>query len=200
MSLNGAIDALVDDISAVSAIRENEVLKKLIEAFNAAPWTQIDAEAIIEELTEMSANVAFDTKAFPLEGTKGLIKAKRSRLELQSVRDRLTAMSRDLRQTLVKTAKVIRAGTVYIRALDVAQSRTAKQLDDLCAVALREIVDYYETTKGLVQEVREVTTLIDTKTKTLDSWFSLHKQYVFLTGARDFDDKQDFVSKRRHSR
>lgn len=182
ISLSDAIDAAVAHTEVVSSAREDKIVSNLIKAYLKAPWAQFDAEAISEELSELSASVTFDTKAFPLDGTRGIKTARNARIELQAIRDRLVSLDRSLREGLSKTAKVLRVGLVYLRKSDVFKEKTAKHLDAIAEVCLREIVENQETMKLLLDEVKETLSTIDSKAKVLDSWFSLHKQYVFMTG------------------
>jgi hypothetical protein len=92
------------------------------------------------------------------------------------------AISQKLRETKLMTHRVMRVGQVYIRQLD-AVDGTGKHMDDLCAVALREIVEHFETLTALIVDTKETLKVVDEKSKTLDAWFVLHKQYVFMTGA-----------------
>jgi hypothetical protein len=183
MSLSDAIDAVVAETPLVEQLRKEEVIKRLIEAFKQVPWvTNLDPEALTDELTELATSVSFSTKEFPLHGTGGIAKAKTARMQLQSTRERVMAISQKLRETKLMTHRVMRVGQVYIRQLD-AVDGTGKHMDDLCAVALREIVEHFETLTALIVDTKETLKVVDEKSKTLDAWFVLHKQYVFMTGA-----------------
>jgi hypothetical protein len=70
MSLSDAIDAVVAETPLVEQLRKEEVIKRLIEAFKQVPWvTNLDPEALTDELTELATSVSFSTKEFPLHGT-----------------------------------------------------------------------------------------------------------------------------------
>jgi len=203
MSLADAIDAVVADTDVVAEIRADPVIDNLLKAYKKTPYSRIDSGQTLAELSELSASVAFDAKGFPLNGTRGLKNARDARLELQAARDRLVAMERQFRQGMAQAAKVLRVGMVYIRQSGTFKGMTAKHMDQVAEVALREIVENQETLKLLSIEVREALTSVDGKSKVLDSWFNLHKQYVFMTGTsrgpRGEQETHDQASKQQGS-
>lgn len=197
-SLADAIDAVVAETETVALLREDMVIKQLLKSFKNAAFTHVDEPGILDELAAMAEQVTFSSKAFPLDGTAGIEQANKFRTKLQAVRERLVALDQDLRNTQVKTARVFRVGIVYLRQQDGVQGSTAKHTDDLCSVVLREIVELQETVKLLMDQVKETLSLVDGKTRSLDAWFSLHKQYVFMTanrGPRGEQETHDKASK-----
>jgi hypothetical protein len=183
--LHQAIENIIAETEVVSEIREDPVIKKLIRMYLKAPFAQFDESTIEDELVDLSNRVAFDTQAFPIDALAGVKAAAKARMDLQAARDRLISLSRRLRSGLSKANKVLRVGQVYIRQGEsLKKVSTAKHKDDIAYVALREIAESYESMKLLLDEVKETLSGIDDKSKVLDAWFLLHKQYVFMAGKR----------------
>lgn len=183
-ALDKALDSMVSHIESVNAAREDLDVQMLIKAFEGAAFANFDEDDIGSELADIASNVAFDSRAFALSGTGGIKQANKSRSDIQAARDRLVTMMQDLRKAKSKTAKVLRTATVFLREKDLISGSTAKQADDFCAVTLREIAYRHETIESLISQVKDTLVLIDSKSRSLDSWFTLHKQYVFITGNR----------------
>ena len=190
MSLSDAIDAVVAETATVSAIRADPVVQQLLNAYKRTGWAKVDSANLTEEIAECASYAGFDTTAFPLRGTGGIKNSRNARLALQAYRDRLMAIQRPLREGISKTNRVLRIGFVYLRQNPLLKGMTVKHSDAVCEVSLREIVESQETLKFLSGEVTEALNAIDHKTKTLDAWFNLHKQYVFMNGKSPYGDQE----------
>lgn len=182
VDLEAALEAALGENETVAELRGDLVVKKILKGFGAAGFVQFDEDEITEELSDLSIRVAFDSDGFPLDGMTGVKNAARARMDLQAARDRLISISRALRHGIVKTNKTLRIAQVYLRQKPAIQKvSTAKHKDEMALVALREIVEKQESMKMLLEDVRETLSGVDDKARVLDSWFALHKQYVFHT-------------------
>jgi len=190
--LEEALDAVIEHTAIVSEIRSDLVLRRLVKSYQKAGFAKFDEDEIGDELRDLSDRVAFDTSAFPIDAIEGIKAAASARMDLQAARDRLVSLSRKLREGISKSSRVLRVGLVYIRQRDdIKRVPTAKHKDDVANVSLREIVESYESMKLLLDEVKETLSAIDDKSKVLDAWFLLHKQYVFMSGDRGPRGEQD---------
>ena len=126
------------------------------------------------------------------------------RIEIQGVRDRLVNVNGQLRGVLMRALRIDRQARVYLRQKQEVMDLTAKAAEDLLAVVLEDVSSVVEHVKLLMDMGKEALTNIDERTRLLDSWFTLHKQYAFLTlsknpGQND-KDPQDEAYRRRPSR
>jgi 1-aminocyclopropane-1-carboxylate deaminase/D-cysteine desulfhydrase-like pyridoxal-dependent ACC family enzyme len=201
-ALDDALESMARASSLAMDIRQDLVIERMLTAFQATALGKLNYTAIQQEVSTIAADAAFDTEAFPLAGTAGIDAAWAARLRLQAARDNLLAFSRSLRKAAFKTNRLLRTARVYIRQLDVASSLAAKALEEITIVSLREIASVHEEAKVLCEDVNEALEAVNDKTRTLDSWFALHKQYIFLSGvdnrANNADDGTRRLGTRRH--
>lgn len=189
--LTAATEEVIDATTLVTAIREDVIIKRLISAFMGANFAKFDSEALLNELTDIANNAAFDGEGFPLEGTDGIKAAAKHRFKLQALRDRLISMNKKLREATSKVGRTYRLTLVYVRQNEALKSMTVKAQDDVVFAILREIADVQDNMKLVMDSVKDTLSSVDDKTRTLDAWFSLHKQYVFMTANRGPKDDGD---------
>lgn len=182
--LQDALGEVLDSTALVVTLRNDAVLKKLITAFKAANFAKFDPEALLEEMTEIANAAAFDIDGFPLTGTDGIEAAAAHRFKLQALRDRLVALNQKLREATSKVSRTYRLATVHVRQHEALKGMTVKAQDDVAYACLREIADVQENMKLVLESAKDALMSIDDKTRTLDAWYSLHKQYVFMTANR----------------
>ena len=196
--LTDASEAVLEATTSVASLRQDVVIKRLLVAFQAANFAKFDSEALLEELTSIANDAAFDSEGFPLESTDGISASVRHRFKLQAHRDRLVSINKKLRESMSKVTRTHRLAVVYLRQNEGIKSLTVKSQDDLLFAVLREIVDTQDNMKLVMDSVKESMTSIDDKTRTLDAWFALHKQYVFMTanrGPKSDGDEEETTSR-----
>lgn len=184
MSLADAVEAVIDAATLVTTLREDVVVKRLITAFQATNFAKFDPEELLSELTDIANDAAFDSNGFPLDSSEGIAEAAQHRFKLQALRDRLIALNQRLRESMSKASRTYRLAMVYLRQHETVRALTIKAQDDVVFAALREIADAQENMKLVMDSVKDTLSSVDDKTRTLDAWFSLHKQYVFMTANR----------------
>lgn len=182
--LQDALGEMLDSTALVVTLRDDAVIKKLISAFKGANFAKFDPDALLEELSEIANSAAFDIDGFPLDGTDGIEAAAAHRFKLQALRDRLVALHKKLREANSKISRTYRLATVHLRQHELMKGMTVKAQDDVAYACLREIADIQENMKLVFESAKDALTSIDDKTRTLDAWYSLHKQYVFMTANR----------------
>ena len=201
-ALEEALESMSRATTLAADLRQDLVIERMLAAFQATALGKLNYNAIQQEITAIVSNATFDTEAFPLAGTAGIDAAWKARLRLQSARDNLLDFSRSLRKAVFKTNRLLRTARVYMRQLELVSALAAKALEEITLVSLREIASVYEEAKSLLEDVNEALEAVNDKTRTLDSWFALHKQYVFLTGgdnrANGVDDGARRLGTRRH--
>jgi hypothetical protein len=182
--LDDAAEEVIDAVTVVVTLREDLVIKRLITAFRAANFAKFDPEALLDELNDIANDAAFDSEGFPLDSTDAIVAAAKHRFKLQALRDRLISITKRLREAMSKVARTYRLALVNLRQNDLLKSMTVKAQDEVVFGVLREIADVQDSMKLVKDSVQDALTSIDDKTKTLDAWFALHKQYVFMTANR----------------
>ena len=182
--LTTATEEVIDATSIVVLLRKDLVVKRLIVAFQAANFAKFDPEALLEELNDIANDAAFDGEGFPIDSTQGISNAAKHRFKLQALRDRLISINKKLREATSKVGRTYRLTLVYLRQNEVVKTLTMKAQDDVVFAVLREIADVQDSMKLVMDSVKEALSSIDDKTRTLDAWFALHKQYVFMTANR----------------
>ncbi len=195
-----AAEEVVEATSVVQDLRGEVVINKLIAAFQLAKFAKFDPEALLEELTDIANDAAFDSEGFELDSTDGIADAVKHRFKLQALRDRLVKINQRLRESMSKIGRTYRLALVYLRQHDMVRSLTVKAQDEIAFAALREIADAQDNMKLVMDSVRDTLQSIDDKTRTLDAWFSLHKQYVFLAlnrGPRSDGDEENSKAPKR---
>ena len=180
-SLANVIDATVAHMPLALSIRSDMVVESLLRSYKKVR-TNMDVEAILSELSDIAVKVSLDGTAFPLDTTAGLAQARDSRFGLQSLRDRVTTISGSAKKQLSRYRKVYRVGYLYVRQKPEVTALTAKLADSICEVSLREIVEDIDDMKEVISSAKETLSSLDAKSSTVDSWFALHKQYVFMLG------------------
>ena len=193
--LAAAVEDVIDATTIVVAVREDAVIKRLIVAFKSANFAKFDSEALLEELNDVANDAAFDGEGFPLDSTDSIVRAAKHRFKLQASRDRLISINKKLRESISKVGRTYRLTLVHLRQNEAIKSLTVKAQDDVVFAILREIADVQESMKLVVDSVKESLSSIDDKTRTLDAWFALHKQYIFMTANRGpKDDPEETTS------
>lgn len=188
---------LSDKTTIVATLRESPLLHQLIKSFRTSKRYAIDEGAITDEIQEILSVTA--VKAFRLEGVQGLKDAVGYRFGLNGGRDRLVRINRELRGVLTLTQRIWRTGLTFIRSQPETAGVTVKALEDIAAITLIEIHDTICVCDRLMSDTKEALTNMDDRTKLLDSWFSLHKQYTFLTlskGPKDDGDQESNLGRR----
>ena len=182
--LTAASEEVIEATTVVVALREDGVIKRLITAFQAANFAKFDPESLLEELNDVANDAAFDGEGFPLDSSEGIADAAKHRFKLQALRDRLIGINKKLREAMAKVGRTYRLTMVHLRQHEVIKTLTVKAQDDVVFAVLREIADVQDDMKLVMESVKESLSSIDDKTRTLDAWFALHKQYIFMTANR----------------
>lgn len=194
--LEAAARALRDNTGVVVELRSTVLIQQLLKAFRSSERFQLDEVALLEELQDISKTAT--VKSLRLPGTDGLKEAATMRFAVQGARDRVVAMNQELRSVLLAANRTYRTGLVYLRQLPQLSGMTVKATDDVAALVLAEVSECVSIVERLLVETRETLTNLDDRTKVIDSWFSLHKQYVFLSLNRGpYGDKEDQGAKAR---
>jgi hypothetical protein len=191
-----------ENTGIVMDLRGQVLVQQLLKAFKTAKRFQIDEDALLEELQDI-ANTGL-VKSLRLPGTDGLKEAAQLRFAVQGARDRVVAMNQELRSVLLAATRTYRTGLVFLRQQPQMVGMTAKATDDIVMLALVEVSECVSTVERLLVETKETLANLDDRSKVIDSWFSLHKQYVFMSLNRgpsaDEDDKEPEQSARKLGR
>lgn len=200
--LEVAARTMRENTGIVMDLRCQVLVQQLLKAFKTAKRFQIDEDALIEELQDI-ANTGL-VKSLRLPGTDGLKEAAQLRFAVQGARDRVVAMNQELRSVLLAATRTYRTGLVFLRQQPQMVGMTAKATDDIVMLALVEVSECVSTVERLLVETKETLANLDDRSKVIDSWFSLHKQYVFMSLNRgpsaDEDDKEPEQSARKLGR
>lgn len=180
--LDQALRNVSDKIEVANALRENVLIKSVLDTVRSGKRYTFDAEDLSNEVGAIGMQTDFDA-ALELGSTEEEEKANRIRFELRSARSRLIAMNRGLRRLLLHLNRAHRICATHIKSdgMLAEVKATAKVADDIVTIALREITDKVEEVELLLTEVREAIGDLDDKNGTIDAWFFMHKQHVFLT-------------------
>jgi hypothetical protein len=171
--------ALVSSTHVVTALRNNVLVQQLLRAFRKSPHYQCDDDALMSEMQEIIKTCTF--KHLHLDGVDGLNEQQARRSKLDGARTRLVRMNRELRSLKMAVRKAKRDATVYLRQQPEMAALTAKTSEEVLALVLQEFTDLGDTVDNLLVETKDVLSLMDQNVDTIGSWFSMHKQYVFLT-------------------
>jgi hypothetical protein len=181
-----------ENTGIVMDLRGQVLVQQLLKAFKTSKRFQIDEGALLEELQDI-ANTGL-VKSLRLPGTDGLKEAAQLRFAVQGARDRVVAMNQELRSVLLAATRTYRTGLVFLRQQPQMVGLTAKATDDVVMLALFEVSECVSTVERLLVETKETLANLDDRSRVIDSWFSLHKQYVFMSLNRgpsaDDDDKE----------
>jgi len=200
--LEVAARTMRENTGIVMDLRGQVLVQQLLKAFKTAKRFQIDEDALLEELQDI-ANTGL-VKSLRLPGTDGLKEAAQLRFAVQGARDRVVAMNQELRSVLLAATRTYRTGLVFLRQQPQMVGMTAKATDDIVMLALVEVSECVSTVERLLVETKETLANLYDRSKVIDSWFSLHKQYVFMSLNRgpsaDEDDKEPEQSARKLGR
>lgn len=165
--------------SIIQELRSVVIVQQLLKAFKTSKRFQIDEEALLEELRDISN--AGMVKSLRLPGTDGLKEAATLRFSVQGARDRVVAMNQELRSVLLSASRTYRTGLVFLRQQPQMAGLTAKATDDVAMLVLAEVSECVQVLERLLVETKETLANLDDRSRVIDSWFSLHKQYVFMS-------------------
>lgn len=190
--LEAAARQMRESTGVVVELRGQVLVQQLLKAFKASKRFQIDEDALLEELQDIS-NTGM-VKSLRLPGTDGLKEAATLRFAVQGARDRVVAMNQELRSVLLAATRTYRTGLVFLRQQPQLAGMTAKAVDDIATLTLAEVSECVQTIERLLVETKETLANLDDRSRVIDSWFSLHKQYVFMSLNRgpsaDKDDEE----------
>lgn len=190
--LEAAARQMRESTGVVVELRGQVLVQQLLKAFKASKRFQIDEDALLEELQDIS-NTGM-VKSLRLPGTDGLKEAAQLRFAVQGARDRVVAMNQELRSVLLAATRTYRTGLVFLRQQPQLTGMTAKAIDDVATLTLAEVSECVQTIERLLIETKETLANLDDRSRVIDSWFSLHKQYVFMSLNRgpsaDKDDEE----------
>lgn len=190
--LEAAARQMRESTGVVVELRGQVLVQQLLKAFKASKRFQIDEDALLEELQDIS-NTGM-VKSLRLPGTDGLKEAAQLRFAVQGARDRVVAMNQELRSVLLAATRTYRTGLVFLRQQPQLTGMTAKAMDDVATLTLAEVSECVQTIERLLVETKETLANLDDRSRVIDSWFSLHKQYVFMSLNRgpsaDKDDEE----------
>lgn len=188
--LEAASRSLRENTKIVVQLRELVLINQLLKAFKSSKRFQIDEGALLEELETIASTA--NVKSLRLPGTDGLKEAAVLRFAVQGARDRVVAMNQELRSVLLAANRSYRTGLVFLRQQPELAGMTAKASEDVVMLVLAEISEFVQLVERLLVETKETLTNLDDRSKTIDAWFSLHKQYVFMSLNRGPNgDKED---------
>lgn len=177
--LEAALESLAQGTEIVERLRNDPVIFMVLKSFKRTRVFQVAVEQLsaeIEELDSMS-----DFGAFAMDGVDGITEAAEKREVVRRSRSRLIAINRSLRDVHFRAMRIYRMCVVNLRQNEALSGLTVKHTDDLVSVVLREITATLDDVKRLFDDTKEALTNLDDKSRSIDSWFHLHKEYVFLT-------------------
>jgi hypothetical protein len=181
MSLSDAIDAVVGELEEVQILRAEPTVHLLLQRFEKMAAMRMDAEEIALEIEDMMGDVPLLSDAFPLQGTAGQKSANRARLKIQAIRDRLVSIDGAAHKSLHLVSRLLKVGTLYLKQQPLVSSKAVKHGDLICEVVLREVTEAKENLHMIRDLAKASLSALDAKSKTLEAWFVLHKQYVFMS-------------------
>jgi len=195
--LETAARQMRESTSVIVELRSQVLVQQLLKAFKASKRFQIDEDALLEELQDIS-NTGM-VKSLRLPGTDGLKEAAELRFAVQGARDRVVAMNQELRSVLLAATRTYRVGLVFLRQQPQLTGMTAKAIDDVGMLTLAEVSECVQNIERLLVETKETLANLDDRSRVIDAWFSLHKQYVFMSLNRgpsaDKDDEEQPIRK-----
>jgi hypothetical protein len=169
--------ALFSAATLVTGIRSDLLIQQLLKSATKGPF-DIGYETLCDEIESITQNIPSD--AIPLEGTDGLDIANDRRASIQGSRDRLLKINQNLRKVKLNVDRAFRTAKVYLRQKEELNTLSQKENEEVVATALEELSDLQAQVKVLMDATRESLSAMDDKTRGLESWFVLHKQYVFM--------------------
>lgn len=185
----------MEDTEAISEIRDDIVVSKLLKAYKKSRSAKLDTEGIFEEVEDMMDTIQFTPNSLNLDGAQGLKESKDLRIRIISVRDRLMSIGNKLALSEAMATRVFNKTTSYILTSDVGetlrkQKLSVRQADAVVHAALEEVTHIMDDVSFLKGRVSSALTECNEKTRALDSWVNIHKQYMFFNN-RGPDDNQD---------
>lgn len=187
--LESAARSLREGTRVVVELRELVLIQQLLKAFRSSKRFQIEEDVLLDELKTIADDAI--VKSLRLDGTDGLKEAAALRFAVQGARDRIVAMAQELRAVLLTAHRAYRTGLVYLRQQPQMVGLTAKAADDMAMLVLAEVSEFVQVVERLLVETKELLANIDDRSRTLDSWFAIHKQYVFMSLNRgSYGDKE----------
>lgn len=194
-ALESVLSRLASKISIVEKYRDDVTVQALITSFKRRKRYAFDPEVLFTELRQIEIDTGFG--AFTLEGTSGIEEANEARTKVRGARSRVVTMSQWLRDVHLGASRVLRVGSVWLRTQEDMRALPAKLSDDVVILTLREIYEVVESTKVIQEQVKEALVSIDDKSRSLDAWFNLHKQYIFLNyGKKNDGDSEENTTRR----
>jgi hypothetical protein len=196
--LEQALEALANGTEVVERLRNDTEIFMVLKSFRKRPIFKVDEEALAAEIAILDDKTNFG--AFILGSPSGLKEAGEMRAEVRASRSRLVAISRALRDVHFKASRVYKFCASALRQKDGVSSLTAKNSEEVIGIILREITGTLDTVKRLSEDIKEALTNLDEKSKGIDAWLHLHKEYVFLTlnqGPHGVEDEENTVPPRK---
>jgi hypothetical protein len=190
-----------DDVA--EHLRQDAVLVQLRRMTKKHPVFQTDFDAVQSELTviNMRSNKLFREKTLALGSRSSLELIAQARLRIQAERDRCVEILNEMRTVNTLSDELYTTGSSYIRQQPMMKGFTADATSNIIDVALRELTSCWNNSELIIAQGQEVTRNLDAKTRALDTWLGIYREYVFVSGSQagSQDGSRDKFTKRRLS-
>ncbi len=177
-----ATRALATATQSVTGLRADPLVRQLLKAFKRSASFNIDVDRLSETITMMDRESDFGI--FELDGDSGLVAANEARVKIRNARSTVIGINKDLRKVLVSAKRIRRVAAGWLREQEFVKSLTAKATEEALDLILTEVTDTLENVDRLMAEVKDTISGLESKQSSIDAWFNLHKQYVFLNYSR----------------
>lgn len=168
---------------AVDELRADPVVKAVLKSFKKNAQFSVNFDAIHAELREITkTSKSFAPGKIQLNDLTSLKHAAKMRVFTQAQRDRVTEICNEMRSLHAKSHDVWMATTAYIRQSEVLSKFYASAVDPIIYAALREVAVFVDRAESMIDEAMAVIYNLDARTRTIDDWVNINKQYVYMSG------------------
>ncbi len=183
----------IDGTDAIRDIRKDVVMSHILSAWAKSKASNIDVDSLFEEINDMLEEIEFTPNGMNLDGMQGIEENKNLRMRIVSVRGRLMGISNKLAYFDSLAGRVMVKATSYLLTSDILPDKklSVKQTEALFQVALEEVSTSIEDISFLKGRLTLALNECNEKTRALDSWINLHKQYMFFTRPGGLNDEAD---------
>ncbi len=172
-------DDLVYKLRRLTTVRELLKLAKSNPAFN------VDFDDTAAELSQLSAVasklMSKGDMSVSLGGAKTIA---RVRLKVQASRDRATQILNDMRTVHSVSKEFARAGSVWLRQRKSVRAYAQATQNEIIAETLSMITTASERSAVTIDIATTVIFNLDAKTRALDTWLSIWKEYRYTSGTQ----------------
>ena len=186
---------MLESSTVISAIRRDIVVSKICAAFKKTTAANLDVEELFDEINSMREDIVYSREGMDLDGPQGITENLEFRSEVNAVRDRLNALAEKLALYEYKTKKVYDTTVSHIitdeDTMLLLKPLTVKQKEAVLYTALEEITSAIADIDFIKGRVHATLTECNDKTKSLDAWVNLHKQYMYFFNTRGGEHGQE---------